>query len=462
MFVKIPIKKKIRAVTFFVSAIAVMAVFLIFCDAKEKSGGPLLFQLHYTSPVNTLNISDAAKIFSGDSGYNIYVDVKIAAAFSAEYPSLVFKECDAVLNPPSSDRKALLISDLRGLVPTMKLASINECYPWGKLGNDWTLSASEYPLLKKYAEEWNDESHITIVQTGVTAMSRAFMKVVDGHGDLRRPVEKVMQITSAADIAMTSNEVSFTENCKFPLPNKMEFCSPMKYFDILRHANFKVIELTGNHNNDYGSAANTKTIDLYEKEGMKFFGGGRNKAEAEAVLYMKVKDTTFAFTGSNEWGPEMAWATEKRAGAAKLSAALFERTVKEAVNRADIVFVTVQWGNENDPKPYKQQIEYFRKAADLGAHIMVSSSSHRAMGLEFYKNRFISYGLGNFLFDQMHTINHRRGLIARHHFYGKRHIQTELIPYLMHRSSEPTPVKGKEAAELFDYVFKHSIGSAFK
>ena len=455
-------KRKIKAAVFFASIFAAMAILLVFCGAKEKGGGPLFFQLHYTSPVSSLSASGAAKVFSGGSGYNIYVDAKIAAALSAEYPSFVFKECDAVLNPPSSDKKALLISDLRGLVPTMKLAAIDECYPWGKPEGGRELNAGDYPLLKKYAEDWSDDKHIVVVQTGVTAMSRAFMKVVDGHGDIKRPVEKVRQITSAADIATTSNEVSFTENCKYPLPNRMEFCSPMRYFDILKYANFKVIELTGNHNNDYGSEANTRTINLYEKEGMKFFGGGRNKAEAESVLYIKVKDTTFAFTGSNEWGPETAWATEKRAGAARFSAALFDRTVKEAVSRADIVFVTVQWGNENDPNPYKQQIEYFHKAADLGAHIMVSSSAHRAMGLEFYKNRFISYGLGNFLFDQMQTINHRRGLIARHHFYGKRHVQTELIPYLIYNSSEPALVKGKEAAELFAYVYKYSIGSAFK
>jgi poly-gamma-glutamate synthesis protein (capsule biosynthesis protein) len=256
--------------------------------------------------------------------------------------------------------------------------------------------------------------------------------------------------------------VSFTDNCTYPLPDRMQFCSPAKYFDILKYAGFDIIELTGNHNNDYGAGANAKTIDLYEKEGMKFFGGGRNKAEAESVLYMRVKDIVFAFTGSNQWGPGKAWATENSAGAAKLSAELFDKSVKEAVSRADIVFVTVQWGNEDNPVPHKEQAAYFHQAADLGAHIMVSSSAHRAMGLEFYKNRFISYGLGNFLFDQMQTINHRRGLIARHHFYGKRHVQTEMIPYLIYNSSQPSIVEGKEAAGLFDYIYKYSIGGVFK
>ncbi len=86
---------------------------------------------------------------------------------------------------------------------------------------------------------------------------------------------------------------------------------------------------------------------------------------------------------------------------------------------------------------------------------------HRAMGQEFYHGRFISYGLGNFLFDQMQTINHRRGLIASYHIYNGRHIQTELIPYLLYNNSEPRIVSGKDAKELFDYVYRYSLGPVF-
>ncbi len=84
------------------------------------------------------------------------------------------------------------------------------------------------------------------------------------------------------------------------------------------------------------------------------------------------------------------------------------------------------------------------------------------MGLEFYRGKFISYGLGNFLFDQMQTIHHRQGLIARHHFYDGRHIQTELIPYIIHNYSEPVPVHDREAKELLDDVYRYSRGPVFK
>jgi poly-gamma-glutamate capsule biosynthesis protein CapA/YwtB (metallophosphatase superfamily) len=84
------------------------------------------------------------------------------------------------------------------------------------------------------------------------------------------------------------------------------------------------------------------------------------------------------------------------------------------------------------------------------------------MGLEFYRGRFISYGLGNFLFDQMQSENHRHGLIARHHLYKGKHIATELLPYMIFDYSQPRMLYGQEARKLMDEVFRYSIGPAFR
>lgn len=443
-----------------------LSLFLTCGSSGNAAEGPLLFQVHFASPAANIGAADIISLLAGDAkpankalgSVRLYADKRIAGALAAENPNLRFTECAAA---PAEDRQALYISDVRGLVPAMKLLTVSGHYPWGRLEKDYSVRNGSYPVMRKYAQGWNESRHVTIVQTGVTAMSRAFIRAVEAHGDLKRPVADIKPITAAADISATSNEVSFTDNCSYPLPDRMVFCSPKKYFAILREAGFNVIELTGNHNNDYGAEANRQTIDLYEKNGISFFGGGRNKAEAERTLYLNVKGMSFAFVGFNQWGPKQAWASENRAGAARLTVSGFDRAVREAVSKADTVFVSVQWGNEDNPIPHKEQIDFFHRAADLGACIMVSSSAHRAMGIEFYKGRFISYGLGNVLFDQMQTINHRRGMIARHHFYGSRHVQTELIPYLMYNSSEPKIAGGREAAELFEYVFKYSRGAVF-
>ncbi len=440
----------------------------------RTSRRPLFIQVHAANPLSNISSSQLKKILSGevtsfreiggrDIPVRIYADVHVAAKLTTAYPGLRCKTLSFEKNPPASERGLLGISDLRGLRPCFKVLSIDKIFPWGTIGDDYSLEdAGSYSFVMDGAEEWDRDRHIAIVQTGVTAMTRAFMPAVERSGDLLYPVRHTKAITTRADLAMTSNEVSFLDPCTWPLKDRMLFCSPTRYLKILEASGFDVIELTGNHNNDFGSVRNAESIDLMARAGMKYFGGGKNRDDAEKVLYLTVKGTTVAFVGFNELGPEYAFASEKKAGAARLSKELFTRLVREAVSKASVVFVTVQWGNENEPVPQEIQKRYFHLAADLGATIIVSSSAHRPMGLEFYRGRFISYGLGNFLFDQMQTMNTRRGMIARHHIYKGKHITTEFIPFLSYDHSQPRLLHGREARDLFEEVFRYSIGAAFK
>ncbi len=439
----------------------------------HTSRKPLFIQVHAANPLSKITSANLKKILSGKvtnfkeiGGGNIpvriYADVPVASKLAKTYPGLRFGTQSFNKESLASERGFLGISDLRGLRPCFKAIYIDKTLPWGRINDDYSLEdGGPYPFTMGGAEQWDPKSHITVAQTGVTAMTRAFMAAVDKSGDLLSPVKYTKAITSRADLATTSNEVSFLDPCAWPLKDRMLFCSPSRYLKILEESGFDIIELTGNHNNDFGSRYNSSSIELLDRAGMKYFGGGKNKSDAEKVLYVTVKGVTVAFVGFNELGPEYAFASEKKAGAARLSKELFTRLVREAVSRASVVFVTVQWGNENEPVPQEIQKRYFHLAADLGATIIVSSSAHRPMGIEFYRGTFISYGLGNFLFDQMQSLNTRRGMIARHHIYGGRHVSTELIPYLIYDYSQPRLLRGREARELFEEVFRCSIGPAF-
>jgi poly-gamma-glutamate capsule biosynthesis protein CapA/YwtB (metallophosphatase superfamily) len=440
----------------------------------RTSRKPLFIQVHAANPLWNISSADLKKVLSGSvtnfkeiGGRNmavrIYADGPIAEKLARAYPGLRFRTQSFDRESLASERGFLGVSDLRGLRPCFKAVYIDMALPWGRISDDYSLDEEEtYSFVMKGAMEWDPASHITLTQTGVTAMTRAFMPAVEKSGDLLSPVRYTKAITSRADLATTSNEVSFLEPCNWPLKDRMLFCSPARYLKILEESGFDIIELTGNHNNDFGSRHNAESIELLERAGMKYFGGGKNRSDAEKVLYVDVKGVTVAFVGFNELGPEYAFASDAKAGAARLSKELFTRLIREAAAKAAVVIVTVQWGNENEPVPQEIQKRYFHLAADLGATIIVSSSAHRPMGLEFYRGRFISYGLGNFLFDQMQSLNTRRGIIARHHMYGGRHVSTELIPYLIYNYSQPRLLHGREARELFEEVFRYSIGPAFR
>jgi poly-gamma-glutamate capsule biosynthesis protein CapA/YwtB (metallophosphatase superfamily) len=454
----------------------IIAIFAFLpCGIKASNSGPLLIQTHFTSILENLSSKQAIRILSGkfdeikslhqkNGKISIYVDRRIAHEFQKEFPDCiaVYADFDA-FNFAGSDRSFLAFSDIRGLKPWNKCISIDAILPWGAKDDDYVLNKSKnYPLMKNWCEPWIEDQHLSIVQTGVTAMTRAFIPAVEKSGDLFMPIRYVKSITKNADIATTSNEVSFLNPCEYPLKNNLLFCSPLRYFEILKEAGFDVIELTGNHNNDFGCKYSLSTIDLIQNSGMLYYGGGRNDNDAYLIRNLHVKKTNVSFVGFNEYGPEPAFADKLRAGAAKLSSEIFIQGVKRAAENAQISIIAVQWGNENNPRPDKKQIEYSRRAADLGATITISSSAHRAMGIEYYKGKFISYGLGNFLFDQMQSISHRRGVIARHHFYRQKHISTELIPYIIDNYSQPRLLKGTEGRSLLEEIFSYSLGVIFK
>ena len=68
------------------------------------------------------------------------------------------------------------------------------------------------------------------------------------------PAADVGPVLRTADIAHISNEVSFDADCPEPNPfGGTSFCSQDEYFALLEEIGTDVIELTGNHLNDWGT-----------------------------------------------------------------------------------------------------------------------------------------------------------------------------------------------------------------
>jgi poly-gamma-glutamate synthesis protein (capsule biosynthesis protein) len=103
----------------------------------------------------------------------------------------------------------------------------------------------------------------------------------------------------------------------------------------------------------------------------------------------------------------------------------------------------------------QQQLD-FRGMVDAGAAIVSGSQAHHPQAIEFYKDGFIHYGLGNLFFDQMRTLGTRQEIIDRHTIYKGRHISTELLTYMLEDYCQPRPMTPEERTELLKAVFKAS------
>jgi len=98
---------------------------------------------------------------------------------------------------------------------------------------------------------------------------------------------------------------------------------------------------------------------------------------------------------------------------ARLSEQTVERSIQEMKRRgADIVCLSLHWGNEYVHIPARGQVEFARKAIDLGADLIIGHHPHVIQPVEQYKNGWIFYSLGNFIFDMMWKRSVRTGMTA--------------------------------------------------
>jgi len=297
----------------------------------------------------------------------------------------------------------------------------------------------------------------TLMMTGVTALVRGIAAKMEEKG-LLYPAEKVGQVLREADLLHISNEISFTDECPPPNPrtDSLAFCSSPDYVELLRAIGTDVIELTGNHVKDYGSRPMLYTLEIYRQENWPYFGGGKDLKEALEPLVIEKNGVTFGFIGCNPVGPEYAWATADRPGAAPCDYDDLHARLEQLKSQVDIPVATLQYWEFYQYEPTEQQRRDFRGLVDAGAAIVSGSQAHHPQAIEFYKGGFIHYGLGNLFFDQMWSLGTRQEFVDRHVFYQGRHISTELLTFMLEDYSQPRPMTVEERQALLKSVFKAS------
>ena len=311
-----------------------------------------------------------------------------------------------------------------------------------------------------------DTEIVSIIMTGVTALTRQVAAKMDAKGILY-PAEKISGILLDADITHISNEVSFVEDCYAAKPNTMIFCSKPEYLELIKYIDADIIELTGNHLNDYGSKWLDYTLDIYDREGIDYYGGGRDLNDAQKPALFDIRGYKFAFVGANSFGPASDWATEDTAGSAPINSldeASKEQDMKKygemvwsLKSRGYNVIFTFQYLETYNYAPTGQQVKDFERMSDAGAAIVSGSQAHQPQGFELRDAGFINFGLGNLFFGQALGIEVKQGLIAKHIFYKGKHINTIMITTLIEDFSQPVPIGGQERADLLKAVFNGSI-----
>ena len=392
------------------------------------------------------------------------------AVLGPPHPDVAFGSDVAMLSQQAWDeRPSLFLLPFDQLRPDLKLLRLDGVTP---LTADFDPAA--YPLTMAVnvrgeetavaqflaawegpASNWAGSKLTRVALSGVTALTRATAYQME-IGDVLKPGQAVAPVLQTADIAHVSNEVSFTPDCPYPDPlGSTTFCSRDSYFDLLAFLGVDVVELTGNHINDWGTDALLHSLDLYDEAGMAIFGGGANREAAQQPALFEHQGNRIAFVGCNPVGPSYAWAGDEKPGSQPCGDD-FVAQISALAAEGYLVIATLQYHEFYHYAATAQQKVDFAALVEAGATAVSGSQGHHAQGFAFVDGAFIHYGLGNLFFDQMDMLGTRQTFVDTYVFYDGRLLSVELWTGLIENYCCPREMTAEERQAVLTAVFAAS------
>lgn len=280
------------------------------------------------------------------------------------------------------------------------------------------------------------------------------------------PFDKFANTLAAADLTLADLECSISDARAVVTSEGMTFVSPAQAAAGLRTAGIDAVNLANNHSYNGGSAGYLDTLAAMQNLGIGTFGGGKDAAAARTPLILTTHGVKIALLGySSIVGSQRAGATTP--GMNYISMAPWgpfsdpdvkqmEADIKSAKAQADLVFVYYHWGTEYTHTANDDQRAVAHRAIDAGADLILGTHPHWVQGVEWYKDKLITYSLGNFIFDQEWSTKTKQGTYLSATFDGTRLTKAELVPYQIEQYLQPRPVNTTTGQSILNDVFTHS------
>ncbi len=228
---------------------------------------------------------------------------------------------------------------------------------------------------------------------------------LDGDTDLPydyRPMfAEVAPLLEAADFAICHVETPVSDD-NVGLSGYPIFNAPREMAQGLKASGYDACSTASNHSYDKGAAGVVTTLNVMEEAGLPQSGMARTAEEhATPTLYevgpLTVGHLSFTY-GLNGFvlPADQPYLVNVTTVDAVLEAAAATRAAG-----ADIVVLSIQWGNEYQVDPSQAQIDQataFLESDDID--IIVGAHVHVVQPVDVINGKFVFYGIGNFLSNQ--------------------------------------------------------------
>ncbi len=279
------------------------------------------------------------------------------------------------------------------------------------------------------------EEAISLLFVGDIMLSRSVGEKIEEIGDYRYPFLESAEFLRQADLTFANLESPISARGRNQ-GSQYSFRADPRTVEGLTFAGFDVVSLANNHIWDWGSEALTDTVSILETNGIETVGAGRNYEEANQPVVKEVSGNKIAFLAYTNLYPEGLEAGESRPGISDFDSA--QKKIVEAKEVADIVVVSLHWGDEYGSRSNQVQQTIGRSLVDAGADLVIGHHPHVIEEIEPYGDGWIIYSLGNFVFDQNFSKATREGLAVFAKVQQKKVVSLETIKVEISPAFQPS------------------------
>ncbi len=333
---------------------------------------------------------------------------------------------------------------------------------WAGLVKQHRAAIGGLPAADELAAKISAEDDVfELVAVGDISLARG-VNVDLYTGRSESPLRYVAPLISRAAVAFGNLESPLTKRApraptKGPRGGSIYLKGNPDYAFLLTEAGFDVLSLANNHIMDYGPQGLDDTIYYLDQEEIKHCGAGENLARASAPAEVDLDGYIIRFIAFSGVEPASYFAGPGKPGAAALTESAVVSAIGRAKKDANLVVVSLHWGEESMAYPSSEQRRLARRFADAGADLILGHHPHVVQGVESYGSSVIAYSLGNFLFDSRYAARHYSTLLTVEVSRSKGILGFRLIPIYI-KGTEPVTAADGSMAELMDFALVSAAG----
>lgn len=294
-----------------------------------------------------------------------------------------------------------------------------------------------------------NEDTVKMIAVGDIMLSRVVEQKMKEYGDYKYPLLEISAITSRADIVFGNLETAIIPGRTIRI-GEMVFRADPEAVEGLKFAGFNVLNLANNHTMNLGKAGLESTTKILDENNILHIGAGLGEEKIYQPAVKNIKGTKIAFLGYTYNIDQRKLSNGDIYGVADMGINKMKDGIAKARSIADIVVVSMHAGAEYKTSPNELQKNFAHSAIDTGADLVLGHHSHVVQTAEKYKNGYIVYSLGNFVFDQMWSNETRLGAMAEIIFKDKKIDSIEFTPVKIYDYCQPKIIEGVEADAILE------------